>query len=45
MVIAMPEQLAGRLSVASLNTRGIPIGLHANLQAQGDDSDGGRSSG
>ena len=25
MVIAMPEQLAGRLSVASLNTRGIPI--------------------
>ncbi len=25
MVIAMPEQLAARLSVASLNTRGIPI--------------------
>jgi hypothetical protein len=25
MVIAMPEQLAARLSIASFNTRGIPI--------------------
>jgi sphingomyelin phosphodiesterase 2 len=25
MVIAMPEQVAGRLSVASLNTRGVPL--------------------
>jgi len=25
MVIAMPESLAGRLSIASFNTRGVPI--------------------
>lgn len=25
MFVGMPEQLAGRLSVASLNTRGVPV--------------------
>ena len=34
MFVGMPEQLAGRLSVASLNTRGVPVlGLQAGRYA------------
>jgi endonuclease/exonuclease/phosphatase family metal-dependent hydrolase len=46
MVIAMPEQLAARLSVASLNTRGIPIrGSHlaSRYAAIGTEFEAGRA--